>query len=348
MSNGQDDARHDKEADVAIAAVSKELDADVFFFCGPLRSPGDQEFVELVNNECDKPNALLVLTTFGGTAESAYRVARCLQRHYPDGKIVLFIDSYCKSAGTLIALGVDEIIMSEGAELGPLDVQLSKPDELDEWMSGLTPIQALSTLRTEAFKTWEHFFLNIRRRSGYHITTRTAANIAARLATGLFSRIYEQLDPMRLGEYGLAMLIAENYGIRLARKNLKDETLGRLIADYPTHEFVIDREEAQDLFSNVRQPTENEAEMGRLMRPLVDAWLKNSTRTIIEHLSSEQHEASEGDQHDEVEPGPGQVPSAAGAGDGQPSGESNLKPTGPSPNQTDKKGVTVRGSRKMR
>src|SRR5207248_71288 len=121
-----------------------------------------------------------------------------------------------------IAIGTDELIMSEEAELGPIDVQLSKPDELDEWISGLTPLQALTNLRTEAFKTWEDFFLQIRRRSGFQITTRTAATIAARLTTGLFAKIYEQLDPMRLGEYGLAMLVAQEYGTRLARKNLKD------------------------------------------------------------------------------------------------------------------------------
>lgn len=328
MANGQDDAAADEHIASVIASIADALDADIFLYCGHLRNPGDEEFVDLVNKKCSRPNVLLLLTTFGGNAEVAYRVARCLSRHYPEGKIILFVNSYCKSAGTLIALGVDEIIMSEEAELGPLDVQLSKPDELEEWMSGLTPIQALSTLRTEAFKTWEQFFLDIRRRSGFQITTRTAANIAARLATGLFTKIYEQLDPMRLGEYGLAMLIAQNYGIRLARSNLKEEALDRLIAEYPTHDFVIDREEAETLFHRVREPTKEEAEMACLLRPLIQTWLRGPTRTIIEHLSSKLEKEEDEENHDEtVESKSGEVSSSAGSDDGRPSEQNPPKPS---------------------
>jgi hypothetical protein len=338
--NGEQAGDHDAQLREAIAAVEKSLDADVFFFCGNLRPPMCAEFVDLVNEECSRPNVLLMLATYGGSAETAYRICRCLQRHYPQehGKITLFVDSFCKSAGTLIALGVDELVMSEAAELGPLDVQLSKPDELEEWMSGLTPIQALATLRTEAFKTFEQFFLDIRRRSGFQITTRTAANIAARLATGLFSRIYEQLDPMRLGEYGLAMMIAENYGTRLARSNLQEESLSRLIADYPTHDFVIDRDEAGDLFQRVRAPTSEEERLAQLLRPLVGAWLRSGGRTIIEHLSSKKVKASEEEQHGEVESEPGEVPPKARSGTRRAPRADTPKSAAASDGTEDKKG----------
>ena len=36
--------------------------------------------------------------------------------------------THCKSAGTLLALGADEIIMSNLSELGPLDIQLPDRD----------------------------------------------------------------------------------------------------------------------------------------------------------------------------------------------------------------------------
>jgi len=128
--------------------LGQQLNADIFFYCGPLRWPNDSHFTKLVKQKRSRPNVMLILTTFGGSADAAYRMARCLQRLYEEGKISLFVMTDCKSAGTLISLGVDEIIMCDGAELGPLDVQLSKPDELEEWMSGLTPIQALANLRT--------------------------------------------------------------------------------------------------------------------------------------------------------------------------------------------------------
>ena len=214
-----------------------------------------------------RPHVLFLLTTDGGSADAAYRIGRCLQQRYT--KVSLFVDSFCKSAGTLIALGADEIVMADAAELGPLDVQLYKPDELSELTSGLTPIQALSTLQTETFKTFEQSFLKLRFRSGLQITTRTAADIAVRLTIGLFRGVYSQLDPMRLGEYQRAMLIAQHYGSRLARKNLKDSALERLIADYPSHGFVIDRCEAETLFNRVREPTPQEYRLSALAGPLV-------------------------------------------------------------------------------
>jgi hypothetical protein len=251
----------------AVKDVSDALNADVILFSGEVSSPSDREFVEMVQQRDLRKNVFFLLTTDGGSADAAYRICRCLQQNYT--RVILFVDSYCKSAGTLIALGADEIVMANVAELGPLDVQLYKPDELSELTSGLTPIQALSTLQGEMFKTFEHSFLKLRFRSGLQITTRTAADIAARLTIGLFRSVYAQLDPMRLGEYQRAMLIAQHYGTRLARKNLKDSALDRLIADYPSHGFVIDRCEAETLFHKVREPTPAEYLLSSLIKPLV-------------------------------------------------------------------------------
>jgi ClpP class serine protease len=40
------------------------------------------------------------------------------------------VSGYCKSAGTLIALGANELAFGEHGELGPLDVQIAKRDEV--------------------------------------------------------------------------------------------------------------------------------------------------------------------------------------------------------------------------
>jgi hypothetical protein len=276
MDNHEDWVRKVK---VAIDNVSKELNADILLYSGDVMSPSDKEFMTLVPRVPTRPTVLFMLTTDGGSADAAYRIARCLQQRYK--KVVLFVDSFCKSAGTLIALGADEIVMSDMSELGPLDVQLHKPDELSELTSGLTPIQSLSTLQAETFKTFEHCFLKLRFRSGLQITTRTAADIAARLTIGLFRSVYAQLDPMRLGEYQRAMLIAQHYGTRLARKNLKESSLDKLIADYPSHGFVIDRCEAETLFHKVREPSEMESLLATYLRLYVEEGLGGEEAKIL-------------------------------------------------------------------
>ena len=157
--------------------------------------------------------------------------------------------------------------MSESGILGPLDIQLRKADELFEMQSGLTASEAIVTLRSEAWAAFEQALLDLKTRSGGRITLKTALETAATLTTGLFSPLFTQIDPMRLGEDGRSTRIIEEYGMRLIEKsqNLKLEALRKLVAGYPSHLFEIDRDEAQQkLFSSVREPDE-------LERNLIDA-----------------------------------------------------------------------------
>jgi ClpP class serine protease len=91
-----------------------------------------------------RKNAILILVTEGGDPDAAYRIARCFQEHYE--LFTCIVPGYCKSAGTLITIGAHELVMTDGGELGPLDIQMSKKDELWESQSGLTVAAALNAL----------------------------------------------------------------------------------------------------------------------------------------------------------------------------------------------------------
>lgn len=174
-----------------------------------------------------------------------------------------------------MVIGANSILMSDSAELGPLDVQLVKPDELVARMSGLTPSKALQTLREDAFACFEKTFLDIQRRSGYRITMRTAADIAVRLTAGLYEPMFGQIDPIRVAEVVRNNEIAQEYGRRLDRSsNLKKDGLERLISGYPSHDFIIDRTEATALFERVGEPTSDELELCRILEPLSTASLQ--------------------------------------------------------------------------
>jgi hypothetical protein len=243
--------------------VSLRLSADVYLVSGGLYDPlADDVMDRIAEVEKRKKNALLVLTTFGGNADVAYRIARSFQRTYNGGEFAIMIYDLCKSAGTLLAVGASKLIMADSAQLGPLDVQLGKPDSIGEKMSGLTPCQSLAFLQEHAFKLFEYCFLQLLQRSDRQITFRTATQIAAELTTGLFDPVYAHLDPMRLGEYHRDMMVAAEYGKRLNRGNLlSPAALTRLTHGYPSHGFIIDREEARELFKYVEEPTGDEIEM---------------------------------------------------------------------------------------
>src|SRR5690349_21565332 len=101
---------------VRAEAIAKKMNADVILYAGRMYPPGDTKMFSLVKKFRKRDNVLVFMTTGGGLPETAYKLGRCLQNNYT--KISLFIDLFCKSAGTIFALGADEIIMSENAELG--------------------------------------------------------------------------------------------------------------------------------------------------------------------------------------------------------------------------------------
>ena len=212
-----------------------------------------------------RKNALMMLVTRGGDADAAYRIGRCLQSKYE--RFFLYVSGLCKSAGTIIATGAHELIMSDHGELGPIDVQLGKKDELWEQQSGLTVVDTLMSLQERAFATFENFLLKLKSRSGDSVTLRTATQVAGNLTTGLLAPIYRQVDPMHIGESAREMAIASYYGVRLleAGKNISRDSLEFITSEYPSHGFVIDRQEASQLFHLVREPSEKEEHLAEVM-----------------------------------------------------------------------------------
>jgi hypothetical protein len=71
----------------------------------------------------------LLLHTPGGEMDAAEKMSRMIRRQVGDmGKFRVVVPDYAKSAGTLITLLADSIVMSDSSELGPIDPQLPFPD----------------------------------------------------------------------------------------------------------------------------------------------------------------------------------------------------------------------------
>ena len=215
------------------------------------------------------------------------------------------------------------------AELGPLDIQIPKVDELGERESGLTPAETFQSLRAESFRLFEYAFINLRRRSGSQISTRTAADVATAMATGLLAPIFSQIDPMRLGEVQRAMMIMEEYGERLAgvSKNVKEGAIQKLSSGYPSHSFVIDRDEAREMFENVSRPAC--ADLADMLHAVGEESISifdpdrpaGSADVMIGYLNREASNPvpppeddvqGDRDEHKDADDSPGRVPGAPG------------------------------------
>ena len=279
-----------------IKRIANHYDADVYLYIGPMFYPDDRRFVEEIRRGKKRKNALLVLDTPGGSAEVAYRVGRAVQRTYKTkvddsnrGQFFIYVDDICKSAGTILSLAADRIIMSQFGELGPIDVQLRKDDEIGERTSGLTPHQALETLQVKSGSHFQRFFRQLRFGSELGFSTKLSADIAAQMTVGLMSSVYGQIDPTRLGEVERHVRISSEYGDRLATQNVKSNTIARLAASYPSHEFVIDRTEARLLFENVDRPTDDLEMIADFVSSVQTSVIKSGS-SVVRYLSEEGNE----------------------------------------------------------
>lgn len=76
----------------------------------------------------------LVLETPGGSGEVAEQIVRILRTKYED--IGVIIPGWAKSAGTMVALAGDEILMGPASALGPIDAQMT-------WQGKVFSVEAL-------------------------------------------------------------------------------------------------------------------------------------------------------------------------------------------------------------
>lgn len=159
-----------------------------------------------------------------------------------------------------MCLGADSLIMGDLGQLGPLDIQILNREEFGERHSGLNPMEALKAISYQSIELLRQQFLEVRFGGG--LSTRQALDVATNLTGQLMSPITCQLDIMKYGEFTRSMRIANEYGTRLAsakrKENVKPDAINLLTTGYPSHGFVIDREEASEaLFTRVEKPDLN-------------------------------------------------------------------------------------------
>lgn len=295
-----------------VSLLSSNMQADLFLFSAAIANQTADLLIQAARKISKRQeNVVLILTTYGGDADAAFRIMRFLRRKYK--KIILFVFGYCKSAGTLMALGADEIVMSDFGEFGPLDVQVFKSDELYRRESGLDIQQALDVIASQAFTMFQDYFIQLIESSQGVISTKTAADIANSMAVQLLAPITGQIDPLRLGEMNRVMQIAQDYGQRLsndASNQDATEAIARLSSEYHAHGFVIDYTEAKQLFNQrIREPTETECLLEDLLFGVVRA---PGDKNIVEWLGSitEEHQKEDKENEDNENQG-------ASAGDTQ-------------------------------
>jgi len=237
---------------------------DYFLYSGPIERGSDLDFVSMVADYKKNNAVTLILSTFGGSPDAAYKMGRYLQKRYET--VTVFVPGFCKSAGTLLAIAANDLVFSPYGELGPLDIQMSKQDNLMGMESGLNISEAFASMEDRARETFHRAVGEIVSGSGGVVSFAIAAKAASDMVGSMYGPVFSQIDPEEVGSRSRAMRIGESYGARLNEKfkNMRDGCMGMIAQSYPSHGFVIDMDEVSHLFERVREATDTE-------KSLVDA-----------------------------------------------------------------------------
>lgn len=186
----------------------------------------------------------ILLESPGGDADTAYRIGRLLQRR-SGNNLTIIIPQYAKSAATLLALAGSRLIMSENAELGPLDVQLFDPQR-EEFCSGLDAVQSLERLHSVALAAIDQTMARVFPKSGKRIDVMLP--LVMNYVANFYRPLLEKIDTIDYTRKSRDLKVAEEYAVRLMGEKvglkLARQIASELVAKYPTHGFVIDRDEA--------------------------------------------------------------------------------------------------------
>ena len=256
----------------------------------------------------------VIVSSPGGDVEAAYLVARELRRRFEH--LTVFVPLRAKSAATLLCLAGDELVLGSLGELGPLDQQYNEKQKADGPLSTsrLLPFKALQQLQHGAAEMYDELVGRISGKSGMRLFD--ACSKAAEFTQGLYGPLFAQLDPAHLAECARGLEIGGEYAERLLKRyrpalwaEQGPKLLERLVHAYPTHGFVIDQEEAQDLGLPTRIPDAQEATfLDQLALALIEygtdsdlialaglpAATVAATQRVLDNIGTEQGAASPG------------------------------------------------------
>ena len=85
-------------------------------------------FVELLHIIRPGESIDLLLHTAGGSSDAAEKLIRIVRSRVGEAEIRVIVPDFAKSAGTLMVLGADCVVMSDMSELGPIDPQMQFTD----------------------------------------------------------------------------------------------------------------------------------------------------------------------------------------------------------------------------
>ena len=197
----------------------------------------------------------LILYTLGGNTMAAWNLVNMLRMFCDELEII--IPNKARSAGTLMCLGADNIVMTKQATLGPIDPSLTGP--LNPQIPGAAP-DARVPVSVEAVKGYIEMA-----KSDFGV--KSGADMA-KILTDLSNKVH----PLVLGAIFRTRSQIQSLARELLKGQVNDGQKMKKIIDFlcsesGSHDYTINRREAKALGLSVEIPSEK-------LYALLKEWLK--------------------------------------------------------------------------
>jgi len=205
------------------------------------------EVYDFFVNHLDKigivPKISLFLYTRGGVTLAAWSLVNLIKQFCDHFEVI--IPSKAHSAGTLICLGAESIVMTKQATLGPIDPSVNTP--LNPQIPGAPP-DAKVPVSVEAIKGFLELAQGELKIEG------------SEQLTSILNRLTDKIHPLVLGEVYRArsqikMLARTLVSGHIADENRIESIVNFLCSESGSHDYTIHRREARDVLGlNIETP----------------------------------------------------------------------------------------------
>ena len=202
-------------------------------------------FVDLLEKIGPTKRISLILQTNGGQTLAAWRLVNLI--HIFCDELEVLIPLKALSAGTLISIGADRLVMTKQAALGPIDPSVNNPLNPQANIGG-QPKQV--PVSVESVR-------------GYLHAARDELGIEGEESiTSLLLNLTSHIHPLVLGEIFRTQAQIRFLAQKLLPRQIKDQSkiesiIEFLCADSGSHDYTINRREAAALGLNIEKPSDD-------------------------------------------------------------------------------------------
>ena len=201
-------------------------------------------FVDLLEKIGPTKHISLILHTNGGHTLAGWRLVNLIRMFCDEFEVLIPLKAL--SAGTLISIGADRVVMTKQAALGPIDPSVNNPLNPQATIDGQSKQVPVSVESVRGYLDAARDELKIK---GEKELTSVLLNLTSHIHPLVLGEIFRTQAQIRfLAEKLLPRQVSEESKIK--------SNIDFLCADSGSHDYTINRREAAELGLNIEKPSD--------------------------------------------------------------------------------------------